>query len=93
MVFSRLRVEKHISGFVPLANTELFNRVLTDKPREFDLNQNKRILLVLDQAGWHTTNKLVLPEGIDLFFLPSHIKSGSIGVIKPEFSATNGTWL
>ncbi|NES65929.1 MAG: hypothetical protein F6K24_12025 [Okeania sp. SIO2D1] len=21
-------------------------------------------------AGWHTTNKLVLPEGIDLFFLP-----------------------
>ena len=50
----------------------MFNRVLTDLAREFDLNQNKRILLVLDQAGWHTTNKLILPEGIDLFFLPSH---------------------
>ena len=57
---------------LPQVNTELFNRVLTDLAREFDLNQNKRILLVLDQAGWHTTNKLVLPEGIDLFFLPSH---------------------
>ena len=57
---------------LPQVNTELFNRVLTDLAREFDLNQNKRILLVLEQAGWHTTNKLVLPEGIDLFFLPSH---------------------
>ena len=27
---------------------------------------------MLDQAGWHTTDQLVLPEGIDLFFLPSH---------------------
>jgi hypothetical protein len=57
---------------LPQVNTELFNRVLTDLAREFDLNQNKRILLVLDQAGWHTTDKLVLPEGIDLFFMPSH---------------------
>jgi len=27
---------------------------------------------MLDQAGWHTTDKLALPEGINLFFLPSH---------------------
>ena len=68
---------------LPQVNTELFNRVLTDLAREFDLNQNKRILLVLDQAGWHTTNKLVLPEGIDLFFLPSH---------SPELQPAEGLW-
>jgi transposase len=27
-------------------------------------------VLVLDQAGWHTTKDLVLPAGIDLAFLP-----------------------
>lgn len=57
---------------LPQVNTELFSRVLKDLAQEFELNQSKRILLVLDQAGWHTTDKLVLPEGIDLFFLPSH---------------------
>nr|WP_293110637.1 transposase [Okeania sp. SIO2F4] len=72
MVFSTLNLEKHISGFVAQVNTELLSRVLADLAREFDLNQSKRILLVLDQAGWHTTDQLALPEGIDLFFVPSH---------------------
>ena len=53
-------------------NTELFSQVLADFAREFQLNTNKRVLLVLDQAGWHTTDKLELPEGLDLYFLPSH---------------------
>lgn len=57
---------------LPSVNTELFNRVLADFAREFQLNRNKRVLLVLDQAGWHTTDKLELPEGLDLYFLPSH---------------------
>src|SRR5258708_3868214 len=30
------------------------------------------LLLVLDQAGWHTSKALVVPEGIHLLFLPSH---------------------
>ncbi len=57
---------------LPSVNMELFNRVLADFAREFQLNKNKRVLLVLDQAGWHTTGKLELPEGLDLYFLPSH---------------------
>ncbi len=32
-------------------------------------SKNKRVLLVLDQAGWHTTDKLELPEGLDWYFL------------------------
>ena len=53
-------------------NTQLFNRVLADFAREFQLSRNKRILLVLDQAGWHISHQLELPEGLDLFFLPAH---------------------
>jgi transposase len=37
------------------------------------VGKRKRILLVLDQAGWHTAKKkLRVPEGIHLEFLPSH---------------------
>src|SRR6266446_7750619 len=28
--------------------------------------------LVLDQAGWHSSKELVVPEGIHLLFLPPH---------------------
>lgn len=33
--------------------------------------EDKHILLVLDQAGWHTSGGLVIPEGIHLEFLPA----------------------
>lgn len=42
---------------LPQVNTELFNRVLADFAREFQLNKNKRILLVLDLAGWRPRRK------------------------------------
>ena len=32
----------------------------------------KRIVLVLDRAGWHASNALVVPEGIHLVFLPAY---------------------
>lgn len=45
---------------------------MADFAREFQLNTNKRVLLVLDQAGWHISHQLKLPEGLDLFFLPAY---------------------
>ncbi len=39
--------------------------------KETGAGEEKRILLVLDQAGWHTAGKLEVPEGIHLEFLPS----------------------
>jgi DDE superfamily endonuclease len=53
---------------LPKVNTQLFNRVLADFAQEFQLNANKRVLLVVDQAGWHISGELELPEGLDLFF-------------------------
>ena len=66
---SRARIKAWI---LPYTNTQLFNRVLTDFAREFQHNRHKRVLLVLDQAGWHISHQLKLPEGLDLFFLPAH---------------------
>ena len=64
--------EKIKAWLLPYTNTQLFNRVLADFAHEFQLNRNKRVLLVLDQAGWHISHQLKLPEGLDLFFLPAH---------------------
>lgn len=57
---------------LPFVNTELFNQVLADFAREFGLGADKHILLVVDQAGWHTSKNLELPQGLHLTFLPSH---------------------
>ena len=39
--------------------------------KEAGAGENKRILLVLDQAGWHTSAEVEVPEGIHLEFLPT----------------------
>jgi len=32
----------------------------------------KRLVLVLDNAGWHTSPRLAIPEGLHLAFLPPY---------------------
>lgn len=51
---------------------QLFNRVLADFAAAFQLNRQKRVLFVLDQAGWHISHELELAEGLDLDFLPPY---------------------
>jgi hypothetical protein len=57
---------------LPQVNIELFNRVLTDFASEFNVDANKRILLTIDQAGWHMSNDVILPEGIHFFPMPAY---------------------
>ena len=57
---------------IPYVNTKLFNRVLEDFARELKLGAKKRVLLAIDQAGWHISKELKVPEGLDLILLPSH---------------------
>ena len=49
---------------LPRANITLFNQVLADFAREFQAGKNKQIILTLDQAGWHTSEQVQIPEGI-----------------------------
>ncbi len=50
---------------------ELFSMALAGFAREVGAGENKRILLVVDQAGWHTSSEVDVPEGIHLEFLPT----------------------
>ncbi|MCL2923102.1 MAG: hypothetical protein MGF17_00305 [Trichodesmium sp. MAG_R04] len=36
------------------------------------IDQENPALLVLDRAGWHITNKLEIPPGLFLEFLPAY---------------------
>jgi len=54
-------------------DAEVFSLALECFAREVGAGKSERILLVLDQAGWHTAKKEPrVPEGIRLEFLPSH---------------------
>jgi hypothetical protein len=57
---------------LPCVNTEVFNQVLSDFAKHFQIGQNKQVILTLDQAGWHTAKKLRVPEGIHLMEMPAH---------------------
>jgi hypothetical protein len=57
---------------LPYVNIKLFNRVLEDFARHFGIGKTKQAVLVLDQAGWHTSDQVEVPDGIHLSFLPSH---------------------
>jgi len=48
----------------PYVNTKLFSRVLKDEAQHFGVGKDKRIILPLDQAGWHMSQELEVPEGI-----------------------------
>ena len=39
---------------------------LREFAREVGARKDKRILLVVDQAGWHTSGEVEVPEGIHL---------------------------
>ena len=56
----------------PHVSTELFDLALAHFARAVGAGPHKRVLLVLDQAGWHTTGRLVVRVGIDLVYLPAH---------------------
>src|SRR4051812_32588568 len=72
----RLRPAPERGGFLadplPTVNVELFSMALYEEfAKEMEAGEKKRVLLVVDQAGWHTGGKVEVPEGIHLEFLPS----------------------
>ncbi len=68
---------------LPRANWEVFSLALESFAKEIGASTRKRVLLVLDNAPWHTTGKLRVPEGVHLEFLPSS---------SPELQPTERLW-
>lgn len=56
---------------LPTVNVEVFSMALSHFAKEVGAGKDKHILLVLDQAGWHTGKEVEVPEGMHLEFLPS----------------------
>jgi transposase len=57
---------------LPTVNVEVFSLALSQFAKEVGASKERRLLLVLDQAGWHTGKEVEVPKGIHLEFLPSH---------------------
>jgi transposase len=56
---------------LPTVTTEAFALALATFARDEGIDATHRAVLVVDQAGWHTSPALGLPEGIEVVFLPA----------------------
>jgi len=57
---------------LPTVNTETFNISLAHFAKAVGASETKRIVLVVDNAGWHVSDDVVWPVGIHPLFLPSY---------------------
>jgi len=55
---------------LPTVNVLVCNLALAEFAAEMALGRDKRVVLLLDGAGWHTGGQLVVPEGLHLVFQP-----------------------
>jgi len=68
------------SLILPWANTEMMNIFLRQVAEDFP---DYFILMLVDQAGWHTSRKLAVPENIRLIELPPR---------SPELNPSEHIW-
>ena len=54
---------------LPTVNTEAMKLALAEVARDSGAGPDKRILLVVDNAGWHGSKTLEVPGGIELVYL------------------------
>ena len=66
---------------MPWCDTEAMNAHLQEISHEVD--HGAHAVLILDQAGWHSSTKLVVPENITLLFLPPR---------SPELNPVENVW-
>ena len=55
---------------VPKLNIQVFSQILADFAEHFSIGSQRRVVLALDQAAFHTSENLEVPEGIHLLWMP-----------------------
>lgn len=68
------------SLFLPEVNTEMMNLYLEELSKEYFDNN---LLLIMDRAGWHRSNSLIIPKNIKLTFLSPY---------SPELNPVEKLW-
>ncbi len=71
---------KITSLILPYANTEMMNLFLQEVAQDF---KDYFVIMLVDQAGWHTSKKLVIPENVRLIPQPPH---------SPELNPAEHLW-
>ncbi|CAA9582714.1 Mobile element protein [uncultured Synechococcales cyanobacterium] len=57
---------------LPRVNIAWFNAALAEFARTLGASATHRIVLLLDNAGWHRSSNVIVPDGIHLLFLPPY---------------------
>ena len=66
---------------LPYANTKAMNIFLQGLSKE--IKEGKHVALIIDNAGWHNSNELIVPDNITLIPLPPY---------SPELNAMEQVW-
>src|SRR5450631_1238122 len=67
----------------PSVDIETMNLALAQFAHAVGANAQKHIALVMDQAGWHASSHVQIPEGLHLLFLPPY---------SPELQPSERLW-
>jgi hypothetical protein len=57
---------------LPTVTVSLWSSVLAEFAAAVGVGPSKRIILVTDQAGWHVSGKVAVPDGLHVVFLPPY---------------------
>lgn len=68
---------------LPTANTVIMSMALKEFSQYIDPRNEKKILLLMDNAGWHISKELEIPENIQIFPLPPY---------SPELQPVECSW-
>jgi transposase len=68
---------------LPTVSRTAMSAALAAFARDEGITATHRVVLLLDQAGWHTSPKVALPPGLDLAFLPPY---------SPELAPAERLW-
>ena len=68
------------SLILPEVNTQMMNIFLTHFQKHIE---NKKIVLIMDRAGWHCSKKLKIPSQIELIYMPPY---------SPELNPVERLW-
>jgi transposase len=60
---------EHFSAKFPDVDTDCMNAFLENLSKHYE---GKKIVLIIDGAGWHKSKDLKTPENIDIFLLPPY---------------------
>ena len=70
--FVRPRTGQSWWCLLPTVTTAAMTLALATFARDEGIDAQHRAVLVMDQAGWHVTAHLAVPDGLDLVFLPPY---------------------